>query len=125
MIANKISYFLFFILITSFNSLYAKCLSSSNEYPTCRLEAGDKWCVENGKGNSYAYSDNCLKAQALPTNTKNTESISSNENKKQTRKEGIDIKDRFGVPEEITYDKFYAKAKTGIGSAPIKRIVMV
>ncbi len=53
--------FIYIVLFLSATNIsYAKCLLTEAESKKCRHEAGDTWCLQNGKGNSFAYSDSCL-----------------------------------------------------------------
>jgi hypothetical protein len=48
------------LLATLSYSALGKCLSSPDSNPDCRYPAGDDWCVANGNGNQYAYTEKCL-----------------------------------------------------------------
>lgn len=45
------------------SSTYGACLSDPAEAPACRYPQGDSWCEQHGKGNRFAYRDNCLAAR--------------------------------------------------------------
>ena len=50
------------LFLSIFNEVaYSKCLPKADFIPECRYEKGDLWCAQHGKGNLYAYSDNCLR----------------------------------------------------------------
>lgn len=55
------------ILALPLEGVSAKCLPNSDPAHPCRCFEGDSWCAEQGNGNPYAYSDNCLElsSQAL------------------------------------------------------------
>lgn len=62
MIINR--FILSIFLTTTCGLVYAKCLLQADSEDQCRFPSGDAWCAEYGNGNSYAYSDECLKYQA-------------------------------------------------------------
>lgn len=50
------------------NYANAACFEEMNQPSDCRLESGDKWCIENRVGKTYAYNDKCLKSKKVTTN---------------------------------------------------------
>lgn len=64
---NNINFFRFLavLLLFAFYELgYSKCLPVDDSNPECRYEKGDPWCAQHGKGNMFAYSDDCLRQKS-------------------------------------------------------------
>lgn len=58
---NKLPLIILASILSVPSLAHAVCLSMDKKDSKCRYPAGDEWCKENGKGNKYAYSDDCLK----------------------------------------------------------------
>ncbi|MTW22616.1 hypothetical protein [Allochromatium palmeri] len=58
---KRLPYFALLGLVIGSSTVAAKCLNRPDLSPECRYPSGDTWCLEQGSGNPYAYSDTCLK----------------------------------------------------------------